>query len=143
MTGSAAQATLKFILRDFERDGLAAKGDLLRQVCAAVQATEPRARIDCAIRPQYRNMRYWLEDDMSPVDLARAAYAAEGIEPISAPIRGGTDGSRLTEMGVPCPNLFTGQQDLHGPLEWISVQDMGAATKVCLRIAELAMRPPG
>ena len=77
------------------------------------------------------------------VDLARAAYAAEGIDPISAPIRGGTDGSRLTEMGVPCPNLFTGQQDLHGPLEWISVQDMSAATKVCLRIADLAMKPPG
>lgn len=143
MSGSAAQATLKFILRDFERDGLAAKGELLRLVCSAVQATEPRARIACEIRPQYRNMRYWLEDDMSPVDLARAAYAAEGIDPISAPIRGGTDGSRLTEMGVPCPNLFTGQQDLHGPLEWISVQDMTAATKVCLRIAELAMKPRG
>jgi tripeptide aminopeptidase len=138
LTGSAAEARIKFILRDFERDGLAAKGDLLRQVCATVQATEPRAKITCEIAAQYRNMRYWPEDDMSPVDLARAAYEAEGIAPISAPIRGGTDGSRLTEMGVPCPNIFTGQQDLHGPLEWISVEDMAASTRVCLRIAEMA-----
>ncbi|MGI1661143.1 peptidase T [Palleronia sp. KMU-117] len=141
--GNAAEATLKFILRDFERDGLAAKGALLRQVCDTVAATEPRARITCEIAPQYRNMRYWLEDDMRPVDLARAAYAAEGVAPISAPIRGGTDGSRLTEMGVPCPNIFTGQQDLHGPLEWISVQDMAVATRICLRIAELATKPTG
>jgi tripeptide aminopeptidase len=78
---------------------------------------------------------------MSPVELARASYEAEGIAPISAPIRGGTDGSRLTEMGVPCPNIFTGQQDLHGPLEWISVADMEAATRVCLRLAQQAVRP--
>jgi tripeptide aminopeptidase len=54
------------------------------------------------------------------------------------PIRGGTDGSRLTEMGVPCPNLFTGMQAIHGPLEWVSVQDMAVATRVCLRVAALA-----
>jgi tripeptide aminopeptidase len=137
MTGTAAEVEIKVILRDFERDGLAAKGDLLRQVCAAVQATEPRATIDCTIRPQYRNMRYWLETDMTPVDLARAACRAVGIEPVSVPIRGGTDGSRLTEMGVPTPNLFTGMQDIHGPLEWISVQDMAAATGMCLKLAEL------
>lgn len=135
MQGGAAEATLKFILRDFELDGLAAKGDLLRQICAAVAATEPRATITCEIRPQYRNMRYWLEKDMTPVDLARAAVRAEGMEPISVPIRGGTDGSRLTEMGVPCPNIFTGMQEIHGPLEWVSVQDMAAALGVVLRIA--------
>lgn len=138
MSGTAAEAEMKFILRDFEREGLAAKGDLLRQVCAAVAAGEPRARITVDIRPQYRNMRYWLEQDMRPVELARAACRAEGIEPVSVPIRGGTDGSRLTELGVPCPNIFTGMQEIHGPLEWISVQDMAAATRVCLRLVALA-----
>lgn len=138
MTGTAAEAELKFILRDFELDGLAAKGDLLRQVCAAVAATEPRAEVTCEIRAQYRNMRYWLEKDMTPVDLARDACRAEGIEPVSVPIRGGTDGSRLTEMGVPTPNIFTGMQDIHGPLEWISVQDMAASARVCLRLLQLA-----
>ena len=138
MSGSAAEARIRLILRDFELDGLAAKGALLQQVCAAVQAGEPRAQITCEIKPQYRNMRYWLERDMTPVDLARAACHEIGVDPVSVPIRGGTDGSRLTEMGVPCPNVFTGMQEIHGPLEWISVQDMAAATKVCLRLVELA-----
>ena len=123
MSGTAAAADLHFILRDFEPDGLAAHGDLLRQVCATVQATEPRARITCTITRQYRNMRYWLEKDMRPVELAREACRQMGMEPISTPTRGGTDGSRLTEMGVPTPNLFTGMQNIHGPQEWISVQD--------------------
>ncbi len=141
MSGGSSEMTLKFILRDFERDGLAQKGALLQQVCAAVQATEPRAEITCTIKPQYRNMRYWLEKDMTPVDLARDAARSLGIEPVSVPIRGGTDGSRLTEMGIPCPNLFTGMQDIHGPLEWISVQDMGQATAFCLALVQHAAKP--
>lgn len=140
LNGTAAECELTIILRDFEREGLAARGALLEQVCAAVAATEPRASITCTIKPQYRNMRYWLENDMTPVELARAAARAEGIEPVSVPIRGGTDGSRLTEMGVPCPNLFTGMQDIHGPLEWISVQDMAVATKVAARLVGLAAK---
>ena len=141
MTGTASEMELRFILRDFERDGLEAKGEMLRQVCAAVAATEPRAEIACKISPQYRNMNYWLEADMAPVDLARAALADLGIAPVTVPIRGGTDGSRLTEMGVPCPNLFTGMQNIHGPLEWVSVQDMAQATALCLGIATRAARP--
>ena len=136
LNGTAARAELRIILRDFELDGLAAQGDMLRRVCDAVAATEPRASIICEITPQYRNMRYWLEDNPGPVDLARAAYRDLGIDPVEVPIRGGTDGSRLTELGVPTPNLFTGMQAIHGPLEWVSVQDMAAATKVCLRLVE-------
>ena len=138
MTGGSSEMTLKFILRDFERDGLEQKGAILRAVCAAVQASEPRATISCEITPQYRNMRYWLEKDMTPVNLARDAARALGIEPVSVPIRGGTDGSRLTEMGVPCPNLFTGMAEIHGPLEWVSVQDMAVATRLCIALAERA-----
>jgi len=110
----------------------------VRQVCATVQATAPGSKVSCEITPQYRNMRYWLEKDMAPVDLARRAVEAAGLEVVSVPIRGGTDGSRLTEMGVPCPNIFTGMQEIHGPLEWISVQDMARATQVALHLAELA-----
>jgi tripeptide aminopeptidase len=142
MAGGASEMVLKFILRDFELDGLAAKGDLLRAVCAAVQAGEPRAEITCTIRPQYRNMRYWLEKDMTPVELARDAARDLGIDPVSVPIRGGTDGSRLTEMGVPCPNLFTGMQEIHGPLEWISLQDMERASDLMLGIVRRAALPP-
>ena len=140
-TGNAAECRLKFILRDFERDGLAAKGALLQQIASAIAATDPRAIITTTITKQYRNMRYWLEADMTPVSLAQNAARAIGLTPHSVPIRGGTDGSRLTEMGVPTPNLFTGMQDIHGPLEWISVQDMAQATRLCLSIADLACEP--
>ncbi len=138
MMGGSSEMTLKFILRDFERDGLAQKGEILRAVCAAISATEPRAEITCTFTPQYRNMRYWLETDMTPVDLARAAARELGLDPVSVPIRGGTDGSRLTEMGVPCPNLFTGMQEIHGPLEWVSVQDMAQATALMLTLVQKA-----
>ncbi len=133
--GTAAQAEIGMILRDFERDKLASHGELVKAICAAIQAGEPRARITCTITPQYRNMRYWLEDDMRPVEVAKAAYQAIGIEPFSPPIRGGTDGSKLTERGLLTPNLFTGMQNIHGPLEWVSLQDMEKAVAACVEIA--------
>lgn len=136
MSGDAAEVTIGLIIRDFEREGLAQKGDVLRTVCSAVALTEPRAEVICEITPQYRNMRYWLEKDMTPVDLVHAAIRDVGLTPVAIPIRGGTDGSRLTELGVPCPNVFCGMQEIHGPLEWISVQDMGKATEVALRLAQ-------
>ena len=137
MNGTDASAEISLILRDFERDGLQSHGELLRKVCAAVQATEPRAQITCEITPQYRNMRYWLEEDMRPVELLREACRQAGVEPFSIPTRGGTDGSRLTEKGLPTPNAFTGMQEIHGPLEWVSLQDMSHAAEMCVKLAEL------
>lgn len=142
MSGSAAEAEMRFILRDFEREGLATHGALVRQVAEAVAATEPRARVSVEITPQYRNMRYWLEKDMRPVDLARAACRDVGITPHTHPVRGGTDGSRLTEMGIPCPNLFTGMQEVHGPREYVSTSDMAAAVRLGIRLVELWGREP-
>jgi tripeptide aminopeptidase len=136
MSGGSAAATLEFILRDFDDEQLAQHGRLLTMVCETIQATEPRARITCDITPQYRNMRNWLQDDMRPVDLARQACEELGIEVISTPIRGGTDGSRLTELGVPTPNIFTGMQGIHGPLEYVTIQDMVRATEVITLLAQ-------
>jgi tripeptide aminopeptidase len=137
MTGGSASATIEFILRDFEDEKLAELGRLLTSVCETIQLTEPRARIACTITPQYRNMANWLKNDMRPVDLAREACKQLGIEVISPPIRGGTDGSRLTELGVPTPNIFTGMQNIHGPLEYNSLQDMEKATQVIVLLAQL------
>src|SRR4029077_9738635 len=141
-SGTAAAADLKFILRGFELDGLREHGELLQQVCAASRAAAPRARITCTITKQYRNMRYWLENDMRPVDAARDACRRLGIDPVSTPTRGATDGSRLTEKGVPTPNLFTGMQNIHGPQEWVSVQDMARATEMCIELAQSWSRAP-
>lgn len=140
-SGGSAAAEMTIILRDFEREGLKARGEMLKAVCAAVAATEPRAKITCTIAEQYRNMRYWLEADMTPVEMAREACRAVGVEPFTNVIRGGTDGSRLTEMGVPAPNIFTGMQEIHGPLEWVSLHDMQAAARVCVKLVELWARP--
>jgi tripeptide aminopeptidase len=141
LNGTPATATLNLILRDFELDGLRDRGQLVKQVCAAVAATEPRADISCTVTPQYRNMRYWLEKDMRPVELAREACRLLEIESFETPTRGGTDGSRLTEMGVPTPNLFTGMQNIHGPQEWVSIQDMARATEMCLKLVALWSNP--
>lgn len=137
LEGNVAQAQLYFLLRDFELEGLQSHADLLRQACAVVAADAPAARIECTVTPQYRNMRYWLANDMRPVELARQACRLAGIEPFDDPVRGGTDGSRLTELGVPTPNLFTGMHEVHGPLEWVSLHDMARATAVCLHLAQL------
>ncbi len=136
MSGTAAAAELHFILRDFEMNELERQGRLIQQVCATIQATEPRSHITCEVLPQYRNMRYWLENDMRPIDKAVEAYRRANVEHFFLPIRGGTDGSRLTELGVPTPNVFTGMQNILGPLEWVSVQDMARATEVCIKLAE-------
>jgi len=135
--GRTERTIVKFILRDFELNGLAAKRDILRGLCRGLQATEPRARVRCKIRKQYRNMAYWLRKDMRPVELAREAFAAAGLRPYDHVIRGGTDGSRLTELGLPTPNLFCGEHNAHGPLEWVAVQDMESAVTGCTHLAEL------
>ena len=135
--GRTERAIVKFILRDFELDGLAAKGEIVKGLCRGLQAAEPRARVRCKIRKQYRNMAYWLRKDMRPVELAREAFTAAGLKPYDHVIRGGTDGSRLTELGLPTPNLFCGEHNAHGPLEWVAVQDMESAVTACVRLAEL------
>lgn len=138
LEGTAARAELRLILRDFDTAALTARGDMLRALAQAITATEPRATVTVDIHPEYRNMRERLEQDLRPVLLAETATRRVGLEPRRLSIRGGTDGSRLTELGLPCPNLPTGMQEIHGPLEWISLQDMEQATRLCLALVEEA-----
>lgn len=136
MRGTSFQAELHFILRDFERDGLQAHGGALKAAVDAIGKLEPRAELTCEIAKQYRNMRYWLEEDMRPAELAIEAVRRAGVEPKITPIRGGTDGSQLTERGLPTPNLFAGIHNAHGPLEWTSVGDMTASLNVCRHLVQ-------
>ena len=134
---SAEHATVSFILRDFELAGLAAHRALMEQIAADLRAAEPTARIELTFTEQYRNMRYWLENDMRPVELANAAARRAGVRPFSAPIRGGTDGSRLTQRGLPTPNIFTGMHEVHSQREWVTLQDMEKATETLVHLAQL------
>jgi tripeptide aminopeptidase len=137
LTGSPARASLRTILRDFDEHALASHVALLRRAAERVAAKEPRAKIELAIRRQYRNMRSYLEAVPFVVAAAEEAIRAEGIEPVRNAIRGGTDGSRLSEMGLPTPNIFTGGHEFHSVREWASVQDMAAAAATIVRLAEV------
>ncbi len=135
--GGADRTVIKFILRDHDLAELRAKGARLQGLCAGLQAAEPRAKITCAFTQQYRNMGDWLKKDMTPVHLAYEAVRAIGLEPTSPATRGGTDGSRLTEMGLPTPNLFAGYHNPHGPLEWAVVQEMEQSLQMCVALVQL------
>jgi tripeptide aminopeptidase len=132
---SAGRAVVRAIVRDFDDDRLAAHTALLRRTAEEVVAREPAARLEIAVTPQYPNMRRFLDAFPRAVEIAERAIRAEGLEPMRTPIRGGTDGSRLSAMGLPTPNLFTGGHDYHSPREWASVQEMAAAAATVVRLA--------
>jgi tripeptide aminopeptidase len=140
LTGTAARATLRLILRDFDDAELDRHVALLEQVAREVVDAEPRASLEFSVSEQYRNMRDVLRQVPEVTDAAEAALRAEGIEPIRRPIRGGTDGSILSAMGLPTPNIFTGGHEYHSVREWASVQDMAAAAAVVVRLAEVWSR---
>ena len=135
LSGDVARAEIRAILRDFDEELLAGHLALLHRTVDAVAAGEPRARVRVDVRWQYRNMRRFLEPVPEVVAAAQEAMREEGIEPVRTPIRGGTDGSRLSEMGLPTPNIFTGGHEYHSVREWASVQDMAAAAAVVVRLA--------
>ena len=140
LSGTPAKAEIRFILRDFDDDLLKNHVALLERTARQVAAGEPRANLELTVRDQYHNMRRALSAVPEVTDAAEAAIRAEGIEPIRRPIRGGTDGSKLSEMGLPTPNLFTGGHEYHSAREWASVQDMAAAAAVVVRLAEVWSR---
>ena len=134
INGNAAECSVHLILRDHDNALLASKGAALRAICGALEAAHPGARIECAVSQQYRNMGYWLRDNMLAVELLREACQAAGVVAVDEPVRGGTDGSRLTERGLPTPNIFTGGHNAHGPLEWVAVQDMQTVVEVLVAL---------
>jgi tripeptide aminopeptidase len=132
---TGGRAVVRAIVRDFDDDKLADHLALVRSTAETVVAAHPGARLEVASQAQYPNMRRYIEAFPQVVTVAERALRAEGLEPIRTPIRGGTDGSRLSEMGLPTPNLFTGGHDYHSTREWASVQEMAAAAAVVVRLA--------
>jgi tripeptide aminopeptidase len=136
VTSTAARAEIKLLARDFDEDLLEQHVALVRSVAEEVVASEPRARLEVEVKPQYSNMRRYLEAFPEVVEKAERAIRAEGLEVVRIPIRGGTDGSILSARGLPTPNLFTGGHEYHSVREWASVQDMASAAAVVVRLAE-------
>jgi tripeptide aminopeptidase len=133
---TSGRAVVSAIVRDFDERALEGHIGLLASTATAVVAAEPRARLEMAVTPQYPNMRAHLEAVPEVIVAAERALRAEGLEPVRIPIRGGTDGSQLSAMGLPTPNLFTGGHEYHSTREWASVQDMASAAATIVRLAE-------
>lgn len=132
--GIAEKCTIDFIIRDFETDGLKKKEDYLRTQIEERMRTYPKASFEFTVTEQYRNMKEILDVNTHVVDFAKEAIARAGLELKMESIRGGTDGSRLSFMGLPCPNLFAGEQAIHSKLEFISVQDMNKAVETMVHL---------
>jgi len=135
--GNTAQTTLRIILRSFETEELESHAALLRRIGQETEAAHPGCEVKIEIKQQYRNMIEGLNKEPRAKALAEAAFRKIGVEPTVASIRGGTDGSRLTEMGLPTPNLSAGMHNFHSPLEWACLEEMETAVKMLVELVQL------
>jgi tripeptide aminopeptidase len=140
MTAELENAQLQFIIRDFQTEKLKEYEELLEAITQRVMKSYPNSSYRFTITEQYRNMKEVLTLHPQIVDYAVRAIGAAGITPIKSLIRGGTDGSRLSFMGLPCPNLFAGEHGIHSKKEWVSEQDMQKAAEVIIRICQICLQ---
>jgi tripeptide aminopeptidase len=134
LTGTIERAEIEFILRDFTEDGLRQHEAYLRRLLNEVLPAYPHSRGELTVTEQYRNLREVLDHHPQVVDYALRAIERAGLTPKRQRIRGGTDGSRLSFMGLPCPNLFAGEHAFHSKHEWVSVEDMQATVEVIVNL---------
>jgi len=135
ISGALEKATLSFIVRDFAERGLQEKEALLEGIVKEVMQDFPHSTYRMEIKQQYRNMKEVIDRHPAMIDNAVEAIRRAGLTPVKTSIRGGTDGSRLSFMGLPCPNIFAGEHAFHSRLEWISVQDMEKAVQTIVHLA--------
>jgi tripeptide aminopeptidase len=135
IAGALEQATIGFIVRDFTESGLKEKEALLEGIVKDVMKDFPRSKYKFEVKPQYRNMKEVIDRHPETVDYAVEAIRRAGLTPVKTSIRGGTDGSRLSFMGLPCPNIFAGEHAFHSRLEWVSRQDMEKAVQTIVHLA--------
>lgn len=137
VTGSMEKAVLSLIVRDFNDDGLAVKEAMLENIIKDVMADYPGSSYTFEVKEQYRNMKAILDRHPEIVEYAIEAIRRAGMAPVRGSIRGGTDGSRLSFMGLPCANIFAGGHAFHSPLEWVSRQDMERGVKTLVELAKI------
>jgi tripeptide aminopeptidase len=135
--GQVEHCTVELLVRSFDEDELTALEAMLRRLAEEAAATDSRAAVEIDVKRQYRNMKEYLRDHPRAVEAAREAIRRAGLEPRSTVIRGGTDGSRLSEKGLPTPNLFTGGHEYHSVREWICVPDMGSAAETIVHLVQI------
>ncbi|MBP3959318.1 peptidase T [Gemmata sp. G18] len=135
--GGTGQVKIGFLLRDFDTAQLAVQADLLREIARQVEREYPQAKVQVETRKQYRNMRDGIAKMPNAVKFAEEATRRAGLEPKFKIIRGGTDGSQLTEKGLPTPNISTGEHNPHSPLEWTCLEEMESAVKVVLELCQV------
>lgn len=135
--GSVEKAVIVFIIRSFVDETLVEYESLLRQIMEDVVARYPGATSKMTVKEQYRNMKKILDEHPQVVQFALEAIERAGMTPKKSCIRGGTDGSRLSYMGLPCPNIFAGEHAFHSKQEWISIQDMEKATQTIIHLARI------
>ncbi|WP_026755838.1 peptidase T [Sediminibacter sp. Hel_I_10] len=140
--GSVDETVLKYIIRDHDKDHFEARKEMMQQLTDEINAEYGREVISIEIKDQYFNMKEKVEPVKHIVDIAEKAMKQLNIEPIIKPIRGGTDGSQLSYMGLPCPNIFAGGHNFHGRYEYVPVESMIKATEVICKIAELTALKP-
>lgn len=137
MAGTMEKATISLIVRDFDDTGLAEKEALLEAIVRDVLGQWPGSAYTFTVTEQYRNMKSVLDRTPEIVDHAVEAVRRVGLTPVLGSVRGGTDGSRLSHMGLPCPNIFAGGHAFHSPLEWVSRQDMEKAVATIVELARI------
>ncbi len=139
MEGSVDETILKYIIRDHDKAHFEARKEMIQKLSEDINAEYGREVISIEIEDQYFNMKEQIAPVMHIIDIAEEAMKALDIKPIIKPIRGGTDGAQLSYMGLPCPNIFAGGHNFHGPYEYVPVESMIKATEVICKIAELTV----
>jgi len=137
LKGEEEKTTLNFLLRDFETNGLTKQKKILEKIIKEVKSLHPKAKIELEIKESYRNMREGLGKNPHVTEFLWEATKRSGLEPKWVPIRGGTDGSRLTAMGLPCPNIFTGGKNFHGKTEWASLKGMEKSVETVINLVQV------
>lgn len=135
MSGTVETAQSVYIIRDFEDTNFQERKDKVQEIAKTLNQAYGEERVIVTLKDQYYNMKKVIEKDMTPINIAKSVMESLDIKPIIEPIRGGTDGSKISFMGIPTPNIFAGGENMHGRFEYVSLETMEKAVDVIIGIS--------